>query len=99
MERIGIAANRMAKGNLLLYNGYVVLIAFMFSLFIFILSAAMVFFTVIILAYLGRELKVFEFERNWSSIFSTCIVSLSIIMSFFSLIAIAKNLKLHKGHS
>lgn len=38
MERIGIAASKIAKGNLLLYNSYVVLIAFLLSVLLFLIS-------------------------------------------------------------
>ena len=37
MLRIGIAASKMSKGSLLSYNLYVILIACLFSLFIFLI--------------------------------------------------------------
>ena len=40
MERIGIAASKIAQGNLFLYNICVIVISFLFSLFIFFISIA-----------------------------------------------------------
>lgn len=97
MERIGIAASKMAKGNLLLYNLFVVLIAFLCSLFLFLMVGATIIFALIILAYVGAEIIPFEFEKNWISILSACMVSLTLIMTIFWLFALAKNLKFHKG--
>ena len=96
MERIGIAASKMAKGNLLLYNLFVVLIAFLCSLFLFIMVGSTIIFALIILAYVGDEVIPFEFEKNWMSILSICMVSLTVIIASFWLFALAKNLKFHK---
>ena len=98
MERIGIAASRMAHGNIFFYNIYVVLISFLFSFLIFVLSGATVFFTMVVLSYLEDELKFFRLGKDFSSIFSVCMVSLAIIMVLFNLVAISKNVKLQKHH-
>ena len=68
MERIGIAASKMAKGNWLLYNFFVILIAFLCSLFLFVMVGATIIFALIILAYVGDEIIPFEFEKSWISI-------------------------------
>ena len=56
MKRIGIAASTISKGNLFLYNFYVVLIAMLFSLFIFIIAGSIVIFALAIIKYVGTEI-------------------------------------------
>ena len=68
MKRIGLAASKMAKGNIVLYNIYVVLISFLFSLFIFIVAGCTIIFALIIISYISTELMLFEFEKGWASI-------------------------------
>jgi len=94
MKRIGIAASKMAKGNLVLYNSYVVLISFLFSLFIFIVAGCTVVFALIAFAYVSNELIATEFEKGWLGIFAVCMITLTVVMFLFNLIAISTNMKL-----
>ena len=96
MERIGLAASKIAKGNLLFYNLSVVLISILFSLFIFIIAGSTVLFALIVIAYVGSEVMPAEFEKNWMSVFSVCMAALTIITAVFNLFAISKNLKFRK---
>ena len=97
MKRIGVAASKMAKGNLVLYNFYVVLISFLFSLFILIVAGSSVVLAIIILAYVANEIMGVELEKSWSSILSVCMVSLTVIIAVFNLFAISQNIKLPKN--
>ena len=97
MERIGIAASKMAKGNIPLYNFYVVLISFLFSLFIFILAGCTVVFSLIVISYLTNEIASFQVVKDWSTILALCMISLSVITVLFMLIAISKNIKFPKS--
>ena len=94
MKRIGIAASKISKGNLTLYNVYVVLISALFSLFIFIVAGSTIIFAIAIIKYVGNEIMGVEFERSWQSILAVCMVSLTIVITLFNLFAISKNLKL-----
>lgn len=94
MERIGIAASKMAKGNLYLYNLYVVGLSFLFSLFIFLISGLTVLFALIIIGYIGTEVMAIEFEKHWPTILTLCMLCLTILVAFFNLVAILKNIKL-----
>ena len=96
MKRIGVAASKMAKGNIAFYNFYVVLIAVLFSLFIFIVAGAIVIFSLIVIHYLGEELLPVSLKENWSSILMECMVSLTVVVTLFTLFAILKNIKLPK---
>lgn len=96
MKRIGIAASKISKGNLVLYNFYVVLISALFSLFLFVVAGSTIIFALAIIQYVGNEIMGVEFERNWRSILAVCMVSLTIAVTLFNLFAISKNMKLPK---
>ena len=96
MERIGLAASRMAKGSLVWYNIYVVIISFLFSLFIFLVAGSSVMFSLIIIHYIGSEVMSVDFFKDWSTVLTVCLVGLSVLMGLFNLIAISKNMKIHK---
>jgi len=96
MKRIGIAASKISKGNLALYNVYVVLISALFSLFIFIVAGSTIIFALAIIQYVGNEIIGVEFERSWQSILAVCMVSLTVVITLFNLFAISINLKLPK---
>ncbi|MCK5013546.1 MAG: hypothetical protein KAS66_06980 [Candidatus Omnitrophica bacterium] len=93
MKRIGIAASKISKGNLALYNAYVVLIAALFSLFIFVVAGSTIIFSLAIIKYVGDEIMGVEFEGSWKAILAVCMVSLTIVITLFNLFAISKNLK------
>ena len=97
MERIGIAASKISKGNLFLYNLNVVLISFLFSLFIFVIAGSTVLFALMIIGYVAGEIKGADFDKKWFSIFSICMVTLTILIGLFNLFAISRNLKFKKG--
>jgi len=94
MKRIGVAASRISKGNLALYNFYVILISALFSLFIFIIAGSTIIFALAIIKYVGSEIIGVEFEKSWQSVLVICMASLTAVMTLFSLIAILRNLKL-----
>ena len=93
MKRIGIAASKISKGNLTFYNLYVVLISALFSFFIFIVAGSTVIFALSIIMYMGNEIMDAGIEKNWQSILSVCMVSLTIVITLFTLFAISINLK------
>ena len=98
MERIGAAASKMARGNLLRYNIYVILISFVFSLFVFFIVGIVVTFSLLIITYLVNKISpsghVF---LKLNSAFLVCMVSLTIIIAIFNLFAISKNIKLSRN--
>ncbi len=96
MKRIGIAASKISKGNLALYNFYVVLISALFSLFLFVVAGSTIIFALAIIQYVGNAIMGVEFERSWRSILAICMVSLTIGVAIFNLFAISKNMKFPK---
>ncbi|MCK5178486.1 MAG: hypothetical protein KAR32_03075, partial [Candidatus Omnitrophica bacterium] len=64
------------------------------SLFIFIVAGSTVIFALAIIQYVGSEIMNVDFEQNWQPIMIVCMVSLTIVITLFSLLAILQNLKL-----
>lgn len=94
MKRIGVAASKISKGNTALYNLFVILIACVFSMFLFVVVASTVVFALAIISYLSKEIMPNDYERNWDAIRVICISALTIIMAVFNLLAIFINIKL-----
>ncbi len=98
MERIGIAASKMAKGNFLLYNIFVVLLSFLFSMMIFVLAGSSVVFALMIIEYVITGVMPLEFGKHEASAFRLCMVTLTIVVSLFNVFAILKNLRIRRPH-
>ncbi len=96
MERIGIAASKMAKGNLLFYNGWVILISFLFSFFIFFIGGSAIAIALILMATDARGVMPVNFEKEWISIGLICMISLAAVVGVFCLIAVSRNIKFHR---
>src|SRR3989338_7941490 len=96
MKRIGIAASKMAKGNLVLYNLYVILIASLFSLFVFLIAGSTIVFALSLIAYVGREIMG-SGRDFWSMTLTVCLMTLSVVTGIFTLMAIVKNIKFRKS--
>jgi hypothetical protein len=94
MKRIGMAASKMAKDSLFLYNAYVILLAFLFSLFIFLIAGATVLIALFVFGYLATEFKIFDFAKSKDTIFVLCIISLTSITIIFNILAVIKNIQL-----
>ena len=96
MERIGIAASKIAQGNLFLYNLFVIFISFLFSLFIFFISGASIFLALIIIGYIANGMSPSGFEDEWQEVIRVCMVSLTVVVSIVTLFAIGRNIKFKK---
>jgi len=96
MKRIGIAASKIAKGNMILYNFYVILISALFSSFIFIISGSIVFFGLMVITYFINEILEGVGEINWVAIQQVCMITLTLIIVLFNLVAVCINLKFTK---
>jgi len=94
MKRIGIAASKIAKDNVWLYNAYVILISCLFSLFIFIIAGATVIFSLVVISYIGNEVIPVDLKKDWNTILKVCMGVLTTIVVFLNLFAISINLKL-----
>lgn len=96
MERIGIAASRIARGNLARYNFFVIIISFLFSLLIFIISGLSIAVGLMILAWITLGASLGLFSQNTLFLVSTCLSGLVTIVVLFNLFAIGRNIKFKK---
>ena len=94
MERIGITASKIAKGNLAWYNFYVILITFLLALFLFFISAAAIVLALIILGYILQEVLQTPFKQDWAAIIRICMVSLTFVISAVTIFALARNVRI-----
>ncbi len=94
MKRIGVAASKMSKGSLWLYNFFVVLLSFLFSFLIFLISAGAILIGLIIMNSLLGDYLFLHFHEWWTASIPVCMMSLAIAMGVFNLLAISKNIKL-----
>lgn len=94
MDRIGIAASKMAKGSIVLYNVYVALLIFLFALFILVIAGAAVMLALIIVGYIVNGLLPQDLLKDWNQIVSTCMVALTVVVGFFAVLALIRNFKL-----
>ena len=65
-------------------------------LFIFVVAGATLIFAFTIIMYVGNEVMPSDFKKNWSGIFTVCMISLSMIIVLFNLFAIFLNVKFQK---
>jgi len=96
MERIGIAASKMAQGNFFLYNFYVILISFLFSVFIFFLSGFSILLALIIMAYFVNGVLPTTLEGVWGDMVRICMITLTTVVMLLNLLAILKNVRIKK---
>ena len=93
MERIGIAASKIAKGNLLLYNFFVILLSFLFSLLIFILVGASMVLSLLVIGYIVNGLLPQNYEKEWTMVIRICMISLTAMIALFNVMCVLKNIK------
>ncbi len=94
MKRIGIAASKISKGNLIVYNLMVILLSFLFSLFIFLISGCAVLLALTIIAYIASGLMPQGYDRFCSSLFIVCMASLTVVVTIFTVMVILNNIKI-----
>ncbi|HOW35721.1 MAG TPA: hypothetical protein PL155_04845 [Candidatus Omnitrophota bacterium] len=96
MERIGIAASKIAKGNLLLYNFFVVLLTSLFALLIFFVSGSSIVIVLVGIAYGTSTGFLPDLQRGWIPFMIVCLQCLAIVVGILALWVIARNIKFHK---
>lgn len=96
MERIGIAASKIAKGSLFLYNFFVIFITLLFSLLVFLISGSAVVVVLIGIAYLTAKGALPDLQKGWIPVMIVCLQCLAIIIGLVVLCALAINIKLKK---
>lgn len=97
MERIGIAASKMAKGNLVLYNFYVLLLAFLISLILFLVAGSAIFLALVAIGFIAQGVVPDSVKNEWLGLLPVCMISLTVTICLIALYAIVKNLKFRKN--
>jgi len=93
MDRIGIAASKIAKGNIIVYNITVIALIFAFALFVFLIAGAAIMLGLIIVGYIISGVLFYDFSKDWIGVVSICMGSLTVVVGFFAVMALIRNLK------
>ncbi len=93
MNRIGIAASKIAKGDIVLYNAYVLLLVFLFALFIFVIAGAAIMLALMVVGFLVKGLLPQDLFGAWRQIITVCMATLTGVVGFFAVVAIVRNVK------
>lgn len=96
MKRIGVLASRIAKDSLVLYHFYVFLLAGLFSLIIFFMSAFSIVIGLALMMYGTKGIVVLGSEAGFTKLLMTSLVVLVIVVGVINLIAVLVNIKLRK---
>ena len=96
MQRIGFAASKISKGSLLGYNLCVVLIASIFSLFIFLLCGFLILLVMFLIFIILHMLRPSDMHGNLVHIYKISLIILAFVVGCFNILAIAKNIQLTK---
>jgi hypothetical protein len=97
MLRIGIAASKMAKDNLLTYNLFVILISFLFSVIIFLIGGFLILLIVLLTSVILHALRPADFHAGWLHMFKICLAVLAFVVGIFNIVAVIKNIQLTKN--
>ncbi|MFA6379243.1 MAG: hypothetical protein WCX16_05645 [Candidatus Omnitrophota bacterium] len=97
MRRIGTVASHVAKGNLFLYNFFVVLVSFLFSLLIFVISGLAIVLGLVLIAYLTQTSWIAGLKQGAGSPILICLIFLATVTILFNLYAIGMNIKIKRN--
>ncbi len=94
MQRIGLAASKIAKGNIWVYHLTIVFISCLFAVFVFLVCGFFIAVTIFLLSLLPQRLLPSVNAHTWVHVFRICLKFLGVLIGIFTLIAILKNIKL-----
>ena len=93
MKRIGIAASRIAKDDLVVYNALVLLFSFLLSLFIFFIAAFSIAAGVALVSYVTRGYMSMD---TGGAFFRVALMGLTGVVGTLNLVAVLVNIKLKR---
>ena len=97
MERIGIAASKMAQGCLLKYNIFVVGICCLFSILIFLICGFSILVALFLISIVLRWIMPTAMSSAWLSIVKLSLVGLAFVVGVLNIWSIIKNIKCSKN--
>lgn len=95
MRRIGIAASKMARGNLPKYNVFVIVIAFLCSLLLFFICGFAILAALFLVSLVCRPFLPPEFNAAAPAIVRVCLVALAVVIGILNVLAVIKNVKVN----
>jgi len=96
MQRIGIAASKMARNSLLTYNLFVILISSLFAIIVFLICGLSILLVVLLSSVLLHAFRPSEVHSGWVHMFKICLIILGAVVGIFNLVAILKNIQFTK---
>lgn len=99
MRRIGITASKIAQGNLLKYNIFVVAISTLCASILLLVSSIFVIVVIFLVSLVLKFVMPHEFTGSWVSVVKTILIILGIFITLLNGLAIAKNIRLTRPKS
>lgn len=93
MQRIGITASKIAKGNRYVYHAAVVLIACLFAVFAFLICGFAVAAAVFMVALIVQLIMPSMPQTVWLGVLRTCLVLLAALIALAAVVGIVQNIK------
>lgn len=93
MKRIGIAASRIAKDDLFLYNVFVLVLSFLLSLLIFFISAFSILSGMALTSYVTRGFMAID---PGTAVLKFALFGLAALVGLINLVAVLVNIKLKR---
>jgi len=96
MQRIGIAASKMAKGNIWLYHLALLAVTLLFALFAFLVCSFVVAVAIFLVSLILQFFLPAVDQKAWLGVLRTCLLLLAGVIGIIALVAIIQNIKLKK---
>lgn len=96
MDRIGIAASKMAKKNLWLYNFYVLVLSFLVCFIVFLIAGGAIFLGLTVFGLMAKGALPSHVHPEWLMMFRLSLACLTVAISLIALTAIIKNFKFRR---
>ena len=96
MERIGITASRIAKGNLVVYNLAVIAISTACSIMLFFICGFSIGAVLFLVSLVFRNFLPPEFQAAWPAVVRICLAALGAVVGILYVLAVVKNIKISR---
>ena len=97
MERVGLAASKIARGSLFWYNVCVCLIAFFLALFLFFIAGSAILLALLLLGFIFNSIVGTQIPQQWMAVIRICMLTLTVVISLVTFFVIGKNIKFRKN--
>lgn len=97
MRRIGVAASKMAQGNLFAYNAFVVGISTLIATLVFLVSGLSIMLALFLISLVLRLVLHTDFSLYCIHILKLSLIALGVVIGLLNAVAIFKNMILHKS--